>query len=83
MNKSRSSGNREGAVFVDGKPASGPGFPSIRHAAIRAWNAASKGGPAAEEIRRGRTGQIRNSIRQDCRSVNRKPAMGCASVTVL
>src|SRR5712691_6086015 len=55
------------------------GFPSIRHAAIRVWNAVSKGGTSCGNSSSVRLVKSRNSIGRDCRSVNRKPAMGRAS----
>jgi hypothetical protein len=55
------------------------GLPSLRQAAMRAWNAASKGGTSCCNSSRVTLVQARNSIGRDCSAVNRKPAMAHAS----
>src|SRR6266851_570670 len=76
---SRSSGVGRGQfVCMVNRPAV-RGFPSIRHAAIRAWNATSKGGTSCGNSSRVTLVKSRNAIGRDCRSANRTPAMGGAS----
>src|SRR5882672_630194 len=79
MNKSRSSGVGRGQCWYTVNRRAVRGFPSIRHAAIRAWNAASKGGTRCWNSSRVTMVTSRNSIGRDCRSANRTPAMGGAS----
>src|SRR6266699_2791240 len=79
MNKSRSSGVGKGQFLEMGNRRAVRGFPSIRHAAIRVWNAVSKGGTSCRNSSSVTLVKSRNSIGRDCRSVNRKLAMGGAS----
>src|SRR2546426_2035302 len=50
MNKRRSSGVGRGQFLYTVNRRAVRGFPSIRHAAIREWNAASKGGTAVYPV---------------------------------
>jgi hypothetical protein len=75
----RASGVGQGQVVSTGNRRAVRGFPSSRHAAIRAWNAASKGGTSCGNASRVRLVQSRHSIGRDGSAVNRQPAMGCAS----
>src|SRR6266852_56379 len=78
-NKSRSSGVGRGQFWYTVNRRAVRGFPSMRHAAIRAWNAASKGGTSCGNSSRVTLVKSRNAIGRDCRSANRTPAMGGAS----
>src|SRR6266481_7306830 len=76
---SRSSGVGRGQLAYTLNRRAVRGFPSRRHAAICSWNAASQGGTSCENSSSVRPVKSRNSVGRDCRSVNRKPAMGRAS----
>jgi hypothetical protein len=79
MNNSRSSGVGRGQFWSTVNRRVVRGVPSLRHTAIRAWNAASKGGTSYGNSSRVTLVKSRNSIGRDCSSVNRKPAIGRAS----
>ena len=55
------------------------GFPSIRHAALRAWPAAAHGGTSGGNASRVTRVPSRNAIGRDGHAVNRQPALGRAS----
>jgi len=55
------------------------GFPSIRHAALRAWPAAAHGGTSGGNASRITRVPSRNAIGRDGHAVNRQPALGRAS----
>jgi hypothetical protein len=79
MHHRRSAGVGRGPLVETVNRRAGRGFPSIRHAAIRAWNAAAQGGTRSCNSSRVPRVQSRPASGRDCSAVPRKPARGRAS----
>src|SRR4030095_4325593 len=75
MKNSRSSGVAKGQFLYTLNRRAVRGFPSRRHAAICAWNAASKGGTSCWNSSSVKLVKSRNSVGRACTSVNRRLAI--------
>jgi hypothetical protein len=79
MKTGRSSGVGRGPLLSTRNRRAVRGFPAIRHAAILACKAASKGGTRGCNSSSGTLVKSSNSSGRACSSGNRQPAMGRAS----